>query len=649
MKAGQLFIQVLIPCVVLAAAFFVYRPGLGGGFVFDDYSSILKNDALKIETPGAEELIEAATSGYSGPLGRPVSMLSFGLNVYSTGLDPYFFKLTNLLIHLLNGVLIYLLTVQLLEAGLKTAREHGSDADHRLVAWAVTAAWLLHPVNLIGVLYIVQRMNLLSALFTVLGLIAYLAGRQRQMKGESGAVCIFVSIVVCGGMAVLSKENGVLLIVYLFVIEFVILGLDSRRASARTGLTLFFVLVASVFIAGLVTLLVVNPEFLSAGYEGRGFTLVERLLTEARVLWFYLYLICLPNIRQMALFHDDMALSIGLFEPATTLPALLGIAGLLAAAVVIRKRLPVAAFGILFFLAGHSLESTILPLEIAHEYRNYLPSYGIILVIFYYLLKPGRRLKYAGYGRLAAVLLISAFAFGTLVRAHQWGDPVLLRFHELNRNPESARANYEIGRFYAIALDAGNVDDREGIYTEAEYYFKRALGLRPGNLEALAGLIILGSSNGRSVPDRWKDALLFHLENSPLNYTGIESLRALLTCIGMQECIIGRDYADALIRSALENGKLAGHRAALTYHYASLFYSEYGNDYDAARTLAELAVAAKSEDLNLRLRLAALYIRLNRFDKAKLQLEAVRRHDRLNLHEEKTAALERMMSMRDAE
>ena len=130
-----------------------------------------------------------------------------------------------------------------------------------------------------------------------------------------------------------------------------------------------------------------NPQWLWAGYDLRSFTLFERLLTEGRVLWFYLGLIVFPQLEHLGLYHDDIAISTGLFTPWTTLPALVGLAWLAFLSWWTRTRAPLVSFGIAWFLIGHAMESTVLPLEIAHEHRNYLPLLGILLAAAWVLLR----------------------------------------------------------------------------------------------------------------------------------------------------------------------------------------------------------------------------------------------------------------------
>ena len=47
----------------------------------------------------------------------------------------------------------------------------------------------------------------------------------------------------------------------------------------------------------------------------------------------------------------------------------------------LRRRLPVVACGILWFFVGHLLESTVIPLELMFEHRNYLPSFAVLLAV----------------------------------------------------------------------------------------------------------------------------------------------------------------------------------------------------------------------------------------------------------------------------
>ena len=94
----------------------IYVPGLSGDYMFDDMPNLLHNTQLNVESLNTESLQGAAFSSGSGKFRRPVSMLSFTLNRYFFGIDPYSHKVVNLIIHLLTGIGLYLLSRQLIHA-----------------------------------------------------------------------------------------------------------------------------------------------------------------------------------------------------------------------------------------------------------------------------------------------------------------------------------------------------------------------------------------------------------------------------------------------------------------------------------------------------------------------------------------------------
>jgi hypothetical protein len=84
----------MILIITLAITLWAYYPGLYGGFIFDDEANILKNKRLHLTQISPEQLLNATLSGTAGPLKRPVSMLTFSLNLYASGENPFHFKIT---------------------------------------------------------------------------------------------------------------------------------------------------------------------------------------------------------------------------------------------------------------------------------------------------------------------------------------------------------------------------------------------------------------------------------------------------------------------------------------------------------------------------------------------------------------------------
>ena len=358
----------------------VYFPGLSGDYMFDDTSNLLSNRQLNIKSLDIESLESAAFSSGAGTLRRPVSMASFALNRYFFGVGPYSHKVVNLIIHLLTGLFLFLLSRLILHS----YREyHKPELSNRLVTWlpvVISGLWLVHPLNLSAVLYIVQRMTSLAALFTACGLYFYLTGRRRMLAGEGGLALIIAGLFVCGGLAVFSKENGVLLPLYMLVLEITLFRFRSRSGQADTKIITFFIMVVAIP-AMLALLYLASHTTTYLNYSGRDFTLTERLLTETRVLVFYLKMILMPSIRELGLYHEDIAISHGMLDPPTTLFSIMVLVGMLASALLLLGKRPLISLGIFWFFAGHSLESSIFPLEIVHEHRNYLADYGILLAL----------------------------------------------------------------------------------------------------------------------------------------------------------------------------------------------------------------------------------------------------------------------------
>ena len=178
MKKNYLTINLLVICVAL----FSFYPGLQGGFLFDDTANIVRNTSLHIRHITLENLAYAAYSFEPGGSSRPLAMLSFALNFWHTGLDPFYFKLTNLVIHgLTSVVLLYFFHLLLSVAGY---RPHVAQWG----ALFLTLFWSIHPIQISSVLYVVQRMQTLANLCVLLALLCYLYMRQAQITGNASRI-----------------------------------------------------------------------------------------------------------------------------------------------------------------------------------------------------------------------------------------------------------------------------------------------------------------------------------------------------------------------------------------------------------------------------------------------------------------------------
>ena len=201
-------------------------------------------------------------------------------------------------------------------------------------------------------------------------------------------------------------------------------------------------------IIGLVWL-AMKPAWLMGSYVQRDFVWQERLLTQARALCDYLWKTIAPNSPQMGVYTDDFALSTGLLSPPTTLAAILVLLAISIAAWRLRQRIPALFVGWGIFLAGHAIESSILPLELYFEHRNYLPMVGVLYALIGLIFAAGDRLRAAGLrpGRIGTVLTVvslAMLALGTHGRARVWSDEQLLAESAIAAHPDSMRAQLAV-------------------------------------------------------------------------------------------------------------------------------------------------------------------------------------------------------------
>lgn len=411
--------------VIALVAITLYAPGLNGPWLVDDDSNLGIFQAFSASNAPYSELIFGNTSG---PLGRSVSMASFAIN-HKLGLfDTTSLKAGNLLLHALNGLLLFAVLSR-----LNHARPFLASSKPLLLPALLAVWWLALPLHASSVLYIVQRMTLLASFFSLAACLSYVQGRLMPCTWH-GRVLIASSLLLFSPLAILSKESAFVTLPWLVLIE---LFFFSKAPVWRNGLPqALSALVAVTIVALIATALALN---ISNDYLAREFTLEQRLLTQGRVIWSYIRDIFIPSGGAMGLFHDDFPISFNLWIPATTLPALAGLVGLLFLSLrVSATRWWPLAFGFLFFLAGHLIESTIVPLELYFEHRNYLPSAGLLLAAGSALLLawPHRKVLLTTLW----LLYVSILAIATWQRSHIWANKSLLLETSALLHPHSLRA-----------------------------------------------------------------------------------------------------------------------------------------------------------------------------------------------------------------
>jgi len=518
---------------LLALAWWAYHPGLTGDFLFDDFANLPALGATGPVTHWAT-FWRYITSGDADPTGRPLTLLTFLIDARDWPASPHPFKATNVILHLLNGVLLAWVLWKLgkmllpspLGRGWRVAPGEGSDFPLPSVpgnhaarrepvpsplplsrgergseaapshpnlpggetgsCWPAIAAlfgagaWLLHPLLVSTTLYIVQREAMLPATFVLIGLLGWMASREALARGrvKRAVAGMALSAWLCTGLAVLSKANGALLPVLLLLVEWIVLSRQPMPTAAakrwhRRAVTVFLV-IPSALVA--VYLLYLLPGAIHDAPVTRGWTVGERLLTEARVLTDYLRLLVIPHANSSGLFNDAFPLSTGWLQPASTLPCVVLILALIGAGFALRKRHPAIALALLFYFTAQLMESGWIPLELYYEHRNYLPAMLLFWPIGLGLARPGK-LRWAGVAAAGCILLVLGVL--TWQRAGLWGDGTRQAQLWAAINPDSARAQANAA-LYDLAHDQPRL---------AIARLERSLPRHPDDIQAPINLI----------------------------------------------------------------------------------------------------------------------------------------------------------------
>ncbi len=428
---------------VLILTILVYLPGLSGPLVLDDLPQL--NGLIAQGASDSATLIRNYIVSTSGPLGRPVAMASFIGDAITHGPDIWWWKFNNVMLHLISGLLVFWLTALLVQGTPKN-----TGFNPWMLGIIVAGFWLLHPLQVSTVLYTVQRMTELSTLFVLAGLVSYAKGRLLQEKSVGlGWLLIGLGFGLFFPLAVLSKENGLLFPVYCSLLEICIFRFRGSSSMQRQMRTFHWVLLAG-YVSIAVFALANFSSVVLEGYATRDFTILERVLTQFRVMVIYLGQILLPVQSNMGFFHDDISISTGLISPVTTLFSALALIALVVSSYVMRTRAPLYTFGILFFLASHLLESSVFGLELMFEHRNYLGLLGILMAAISVIPLAVENRKGLV---VAAVVGLSGFSFLTWQRSLTWSEPIRMYEYMYYAHPESGRLNLAVSNIYALAGD----------------------------------------------------------------------------------------------------------------------------------------------------------------------------------------------------
>jgi protein O-mannosyl-transferase len=493
-------LRVVLFCLLIVAI--AYANAVPYPFVqADDFLIVAWNPGIHSITP-LRFLSQPYWAGYKfGGVYRPLSIFSFSLDYAIWHNWAPGFRLTNLLIHVVNGCLVFSLASMLI----------GSPG-----AWAAAAVYLLHPVHTEAVVGIVGRSELLAAAF-------FFAAWLMFRKGRTGWAAAFFFL------SLLSKESAIVLPAVLLLDMWL-----NASPRGRTWLRLApMMFAAAVYLAlrfAVLGELGVPREF---QYMHGGMSIVERWMTSGRSFLQYFRLILAPvDVAGSYEFNAIHVAHPGNWDAWLGLALVFGC--ILAAFFLVRKR-PAISLGILFFfIALLPVSNWIFPIGVLVAERFlYTPVFAVALLagILWNAL-PRQHLRYV----LGAGFLVTATLFCV---SHNWiwQDDFTLFKNMVRVTPDNlaARVGY------------GQVLQNIGLGTEAKEQYEAGLQVDAGSpllLSSLAGLVI------QTNPKHCEDArpLLDKALRSQPNHW--QSLWLLANCYALKG---DAENADTSYRLAVEN------------------------------------------------------------------------------------------------
>jgi tetratricopeptide (TPR) repeat protein len=559
----------LIPLVLLfaasAACYLFYSFGFGAIFRFDDIPNLEGLASVK----DLDSALNYVFGGRSSNIGRPLALTSFLINASSWPANPAGFLRFNTGLHLANGALVAWFAYKLLPASRGLA---GTVPESRWPLAAASAAilWLLNPLLLSTSMMIVQRMTLLSATCVLATLIAYLAARERWFGAQGSwraAFGLAAILGIGGGLGILFKETAFNLVIYVGLIEYLLLKRAGEGVPIKAFRWACVILPLAVFAA----FVVINWSGFMVTFQMRDFTVAERVLSAPRILSDYLWHAFVPMPSWLGPYHDDFAASRGWLEPLSTLAAAIFWLVLAATAFLLRKRWPIFALAVFWFVGGHFLEAGPFGLELYFEHRNYLPLFGPMLlvgVLPWLTLPQFRRLVGAGVALFGLLL-----AFGLAQSASLWGRPFAVAEVWARSHPQSLRAaQYHAQSFFVRGMEREAAD----VVTAASERLPNSVGLVLAEIQLRCSL----PDAGRVIPPLAERALAV-APAATFEFSALETVAKLTSLASEGRCpSLGAQWILDLSAALLANPKYRSRWDAV-----GLLHYQRGRLYFARRDL----------------------------------------------------------------
>ncbi|EON93927.1 hypothetical protein MARLIPOL_01320 [Marinobacter lipolyticus SM19] len=580
MESLKARIIVYATSIILAGALlFLNLPGASGAWILDDTGNL---SGLASLSEGSLERYYAFLAGGVGSLGRPASLVTFAFQ-HNSWPEPYYFKVVNYLIHAANFLLVFVLLCNLMRA--IASPKAGTNLGLVLFfALVIAFAWAASPIHQTTVQYVIQRMAMLAAFWMLVGinLWVYLLYFSRFRSADCRFLLAIVAVLLCTVMAVLSKENGILLPLLCMVVFW------AKPPELQVSKPLRFVGINAVLspIYLLLTVFIFDfQKYFIDAYTYRDFSFFERVYSQFRIIPMYAAKTLYPVGQDFVVLWDNFPVSRGLLAPISTVFGLALLIAMLVLSFVVRKKYPLITIGILVFLIGHSLESSVLALELYFEHRNYLPSVGLFIVLAGVVV--GLPRKVLSVATVGVILFSLMFSLISYQEARIWGNPLKQAVRWYESNPASTRTQSHMASMLVSY----------GLYGKANDFYAQTIDEFPDSVtKPLMWLEI--SCLGRDVESSVPEILLYQsAQAAAYDKNAINTLSSIMEKLESGSCVEGT--AKKVLRASLillGNKNFAKASVDLNVAVAKIYY--YAGEFDRASLyLADALTGTKRLDV----------------------------------------------------
>jgi tetratricopeptide (TPR) repeat protein len=529
MSAFRSLLPVVVACVFFVLVFALHHEVFTAPMQYDSAALLQANEY--VFNSGIVQVINIFPQ-------RSLPMITFYLNYLAAGMNPYYFRLLNaFLVSCIAGIVVLLLN-HILE--IPEIKVPGTPGQKRMVSFALGLFFLLHPTTIYLVVYIWQRIALLSGLFFFLALTAYVSTRTGRIRS---AVAGYSTCAIMFCLAMVSKENAIALPIILLLAELAFFDASLRNLLKRSiviGPVVLIVLLTLSFVEqphGHITSHGGIMHTIARYYQESGLTPSQVAMGQCVVFFEYLRMVVLPLPSNVHLISAQLVPS-SIIDPPSTVLAVAGVVMLtIFPGFFLLRRRPLVGFGTLFFIVGLLPEALFVPQYLFFGYRVFVPMFGLLLIagdgilslIDLPLSRNGKLAVNAGLVS-AGVAAICLMSYTAASKAALWADSVAfwtevrdrlpvddprvekhikiqtlnsLGYHLLTRgsiqeavalHQEALQVDRRIARTYhalgAAYAQAGQLEDAAATYLEL-------LRLDPDNVMAHAGLGAVLSKQNR--------------------------------------------------------------------------------------------------------------------------------------------------------